>query len=58
MVLGFRKEVIVGEEVAGIGHEGAPGELVIFFPGLGSMAMSFCENSGNCNLIIYILLYI
>ena len=32
MGLGLRKEGIVEREVAGSGHEGAPGGLVVFFP--------------------------
>lgn len=37
----------------GIGHEGVPAGLVIFFPDLGYMTASLCENSGSCTLMIY-----
>lgn len=54
--LGFKEKVIVGGEVAGIGHERAPGGPVIyFFPDVGFMCVSLCDNSGSCTLMIYIL---
>lgn len=54
--LGFKKKVIVGGEVAGTGHERAPGGLVIyFFPDVGYMRVSLCDNSGSCTPMIYIL---
>lgn len=55
MVLGFRIEVIIGGEVAGIGPERAPGGLLKFFPDLGYVGVSLCENLGSCTLMIYAL---
>lgn len=58
MGLGLSKEVIVGREVAGSGHEGAPGGLVVFFSAPGVLHGGVTEYSGSWNLMIYTLLYV